>query len=68
MIYTYVSDILIAVNPFKMLPIYGPEVMVKVRRKAFLRTSLQLIHTVNLMKHSPLFFLCCPLQLFLSDF
>jgi hypothetical protein len=29
-IYTYVSDILIAVNPFKSLPIYGPETMIKV--------------------------------------
>eukprot|EP00051_Salpingoeca_urceolata_P001170 m.39063 g.39063 ORF g.39063 m.39063 type:complete len:1088 (-) comp11232_c1_seq1:340-3603(-) len=28
-IYTYVSDILIAVNPFKQLGIYGPEVMAK---------------------------------------
>lgn len=33
-IYTYVSDILIAVNPFKSLPIYGPETMIKVWRYA----------------------------------
>lgn len=47
---TYISDILIAVNPFKSLPLYTPEVGNRLYWRAVTRIS----------------FLCAPLSLFFS--
>lgn len=33
MLQTYISSILISVNPFKMLPIYSPAIMADYRKK-----------------------------------
>jgi myosin heavy subunit len=38
-IYTYISAILVSVNPFKMLPIYSPKIMEEYRHKMAVRAS-----------------------------